>query len=347
VGLQSAGASRRGSSSFGGMEVSMRVSRIVLALTLSAGLWPTAMQAENLAGSLERSLTAEAESAYDVQTVSHQEYSARQPRIRDMDLQHTSVQNADGCESAVGDFYGGCDSGCDICGSGACGGCDGCGDYGGVCGGCYDNWCYVCPGITFMSELLLFRSYDSEPDSSQDAVFETGSRWELGYMNGCGRSWRLRYFEFADPDFDNANYLHLEYVDLEYAGRFTLGCNWAGEFSGGLRWAQYDDENNNRYDDTIGIVLGGLLRGPCFFALQSYGSIRQSFQYGHEQDQQGAFGIFGITEMQLGLEYQTYALGGIGFARTFLEAQQWEGPEDNDSEDVGLFGFGFALGITR
>lgn len=327
----------------------MRVSGLALVLTLSAGLWPLAAQAEQLAGSLEQALSGNTVVASDVQLISHREYTAMEQRLRDMELRLASVETASCCEAADDCCGNGCGNGCgtgccDCCGNGGCG----CGSAccGGGCG-CIDNWCCVCPGITFLSEVIFLRSYDSEPNSSQDAEFETGSRWEIGYMNECGRSWRVRYFEFADPDFDGNNYLHLEYLDLEYAGRFTLGCNWRGELSGGLRWAQVDDEGDNLYEDTIGLVMGAQLRGPCFFGLESYGIIRQSYQYGHEQRATNDFGTFGISEMQLGLEYQTCFMGGIGFARSFLEAQSWQGIEDNDSEDAGLFGFGFSLGITR
>jgi hypothetical protein len=38
-------------------------------------------------------------------------------------------------------------------------------------------------------------------------------------------------------------------------------------------------------------------------------------------------------------------LGHPTFAKGFLEAQQWAGAS-NDSEDVGLVGFGVGLGMT-
>jgi hypothetical protein len=150
-----------------------------------------------------------------------------------------------------------------------------------------------------MSELLLFRSYDSEPDSSHDTEYETGSRWELGYMNECGRSWRARYFEFNDPDFDSSNFLNLEYLDIEYAGRFSLGCNWRGELSGGVRWASVNDEDDNQYDDAFGLVVGGQLRGPCFWCLESY-ALAHSMQYseGNNSEDYGTFSISGSVSLQ-------------------------------------------------
>ena len=221
----------------------------------------------------------------------------------------------------------GSECGCDLCENG-------------------DRWTRVQPGIIGSAEILLLRGYDSEPNSVSSTQHETGSRFELGYMNDSGRSWRVRYFEFNHPNFDGNNYLDLDYLDLEYAGRFTLGCNWRGELSGGLRWAQVDDEGDNLYEDPLGPVIGGQLRSPCCLGLELFGLARQSYQYGQEE-RDGDYGTFGITEIQLGLEYQTCACGGTGFGRAFIEGQSWQGIEDGDSEDAGLFGFGFAVGLTR
>jgi hypothetical protein len=201
-------------------------------------------------------------------------------------------------------------------------------------------------GIIGGAELLFLRGYDSEPDSASSRRYETGSRLELGYMNAEGRAWRVRFFEFDHSEFDNGRFLNLRYLDLEYAGRFGLGCNWRGELTGGLRWSRVHDEGDNLYENPIGPVIGAQLRGPCCIGLDVYGLARQSFQYGQEEDS-GNYGTFGITETQLGLECQTCACGGMGFARVFLEGQSWQGVEDADSEDVGLFGFGLAIGLTR
>lgn len=222
-----------------------------------------------------------------------------------------------------------------------------CGDACGceMCGGS-DRWTRVQSGLIGSAELLLLRGYDSEPDSVRSSTHEAGGRFMLGFMNESGRSWRLRYFRFDHPDYDQGNELNLRYWDLDYAGRFTLGCNWRGELSGGVRWARVNDEFDNRYDPSFGPVIGAELRGPCCIGLDLYGNARQSFQYGKEQNS-GFYGTFAISEVQLGVEHGRSVCNGTGFARAFIEAQSWQGVEDEDSEDVGLFGFGFAMGITR
>lgn len=252
------------------------------------------------------------------------------------------------CDTLFGDRRSQCSAsscgpacyGGDRCGLG-CGsecGCD-------LCGG-DASWTRVRPGLIGSAEILLLRGYDSEPNSVNTRRYETGSRFELGYMNDSGRAWRVRYFQFDHPNFDRDNFLNLDYLDLEYAGRFTLGYNWRGELTGGLRWAQVHDEGDNRYENPLGPVIAAQLRGPCCVGLELFGLVRQSFQYGQEENS-GNYGTFGITETQLGLEYQTSACGGTGFGRAFIDGQSWQGVEDNDSEDIGLFGFGFAIGLMR
>src|SRR5690606_8421893 len=88
-----------------------------------------------------------------------------------------------------------------------------------------DHWTRVNPGLIGSAEILFLRAYDSEPDSSTSSKHETAGRFELGHMNDTGRSWKVRYFRFDDPNFDGNNSLDLQYLDLIYAGRFTLGCN--------------------------------------------------------------------------------------------------------------------------
>lgn len=243
-------------------------------------------------------------------------------------------------------------NGCNLDGFGDCNyecgapyGNPGCCDFGGCQG---DRWTRVNPGLIGSAEIIFFRAYDSEPDSSQSSKHETAGRFELGHMNETGRSWKVRYFRFDDPNFDGNNSLDLQYLDLIYAGRFTLGCNWRGELEGGVRWARVDDQFDNRYNRAFGPVIGGQLRAPCCLGtdLDWYGIARQSFQYGTEQNS-GFYGTFAISEVQLGAEFQRCTCGGTGFARAFIEGQSWQGMEDEDSEDVGLFGFGFAIGLTR
>jgi hypothetical protein len=312
----------------------MRVYGPVLALTAML-VTAVSAQAEQPRASLYQTLIEDVPRQSDVEMVSHQQFVSMEQRLAAMEARLASVETVnyafdEGVAAAPA-------------GNGTCGGT--------CCGTCNDCWCSVCPGCTFNVEYLLFRGYNSEVNADNNS-YEDGSRYEIGYMNACGASWRARYFEHENPDFNtDDDYLQLEYIDVEYAGRFTLGCNWRGELSAGVRWAEVDTDNDNSYSDSLGPVLGLHLRGPCWCGLSTYGNLRQSYQFGQENGRDTPsfdFGHFAVSEVQLGLEYQTCACGGVAFARSFVEAQSWRGIDDQDDfADVGLMGFGFALGLTR
>lgn len=219
---------------------------------------------------------------------------------------------------------------------------------------CRNCWCNPCDGVVFDAQLVWLRPQGSEPDETADNRFKTGSRYTIGWMNSCGRSFRVRYFEFGYGPWDNEadqGFLQQEMIDLEYAGRFRLGSNLLGEVSGGMRWTEYED-HDLKYSDTIGPVVGIEIRTQCWCNVALYGLLRQSYQFGSgyvkdEDPPPTGLGSYGITELQFGLEYQRCVCGGTGFFRTLFETQRWTGVEDNDTEDVGLIGFGFAAGITR
>jgi len=208
---------------------------------------------------------------------------------------------------------------------------------------CCDCWCNPCPGWTGSAEILLLRPHDSEPDSTTSNQYQTGSRFTVGYIDNCGRSWRARYFEFYHDNWDG-NSLTLEMADLEYAGRFRLGCNWYGEIGAGVRWAEFHD-NSNDYTETIGPVVGVELRNQLRCDVDIYALYRRSLQFGEEGTDDS--GMFGISELQVGAEITRCIAGRDMFARVALEAQEWSGIEDNDSEDLGLIGLGFAVGLAR
>ena len=218
---------------------------------------------------------------------------------------------------------------------------------------CRDCWCNPCDGVVFDTQLVWLRPQGSEPDETAGNRFKTGSRYTIGWMNSCGRSFRVRYFEFAHGNWDRSDkgFLQQEMLDLEYAARFRLGSNLLGEVSGGMRWTEYED-TAFKYSDTIGPVVGLEIRTQCWCNVALYGLLRQSYQFGsgYEKDNDSpdtGLGSYGITELQFGLEYQQCVCGGTGFFRTLFETQRWTGVEDSDTEDVGLIGFGFAAGITR
>jgi len=209
-------------------------------------------------------------------------------------------------------------------------------------------WCNPCRGITCDTQLLFLRAHDSEASDS-GTEFDPASRYELGYMNCFGRSWRARYFEYDTRTQADDSVVGMEMLDMEYAGRFAIGGNWRGELSGGLRWAEYDETGDLAYSDSIGPIVGAQLRGPSWRGFESLMNVRQSFQFGdaHNAGTAANFGSFGVSEIQMGLEYHSDLFGGTSFLRGLFETQFWNGVHESDSQSLGLIGLGVAAGLTR
>jgi hypothetical protein len=201
------------------------------------------------------------------------------------------------------------------------------------------------------AQLLFLRAYDSE-NAASGASFDTASRYTFGYMGDCGSSIRMRYFEYSTAlDLGDDN-VQLEYLDTEYASRFCLGNLLRGELSGGFRWAQYDQEDAIKYNNSYGLQVGLSLRGPSIRCWDTFMNLRYSHQFGQANTTTGpettdTSGHFTITEMQLGLTRDFCCKYGTGYASVFAEAQNWSGMFDDDSQDLGLAGFGFAIGLRR
>lgn len=277
----------------------------------------------------------------------------------------------DSCQSGGGYYAGSYDGGygCGSCGCGDCcgGGCygGGCYDGGYGCGdgygcepscGCYDQ----CGnsrrgGWVGSAEILMLRPQDSGYYQSQPQ-FDSGSRYTLGYTNGRGQTLRARYFEFEANEVGSGDYtLGVDVLDLECAGEFCLGSNWTGEIGGGVRWAKIDHNSSNelKYDDSVGPVIGAELRSCPWFHTSLFLGVRQSFQFGSPYYQNGSsvseedLGSFGITEMQVGLQWNGCWWGYHSYLRTTFEAQQWQGLADDGYDDQRLIGGGLSIGITR
>ena len=187
----------------------------------------------------------------------------------EMDAPPAQISNASYSGSCGGSHNGTC---------GCSGGCNsGCG-----CDGCWGWWTDPCGGITFMGEALWLRAQDTE--DAGDNRFYDGSRFTLGYVSDCGRELRVRFFELGVFPHDDADFYNLYTIDIEYAGRFELGRNWAGEFSLGLRDANYHEEGDNNYQDTIGPVIGLHLKSDVMFCnINPFGNLRYSQQFGDER----------------------------------------------------------------
>lgn len=204
-----------------------------------------------------------------------------------------------------------------------------------------DIWLRPTPGFYGDAEILLLKWYDTDGDDGTNTTSDA-SRFTLGFMNDHGRSIRARYFEFGVADDIGPGQLLIQHADLEYAGRFALNNNWLGEISLGGRWASLTTPNPRIFKDTYGPVFGIDLRSELRDWLSIYGSARQSFQFGREE-QEDDLKTFGITELGLGLELSHATCVREWYFRTGVESLYYTSVRD-DEEDYGLVGLTFKLG---
>ncbi|PQO46092.1 hypothetical protein [Blastopirellula marina] len=204
-----------------------------------------------------------------------------------------------------------------------------------------DRWMNPNGGAYGSVEILLLRWYDTDGDDGSNTTSDA-SRITLGYMTKRGRSLRFRYFEFAVGDDLGAGQSLFEQADLEYAGRFSLGQNWQGELSLGARWASHRNPTPRVYGDTYGPVMGVNLRSELRDWLSLYGTARQSFQFGREENEDD-LKTFGITELGLGVEFSLETCRREWYARTGVESLYYTSVRD-DEEDYGLVGWTFEIG---
>jgi len=271
-------------------------------------------------------------------------YTRGEQRIRDLELRLNSLEMADyngvslagysGCDSC-------CDEGCDSCGSG-----DGCGSR---CRG-RTSWLRPCPTSQFDAEFLLLAVSNSEATSSDSQDdFNAGLRLTYSRVNEQGRIFRVRYFNFGSTLEGGGDRIELEKIDTEIGRRFTLGGGLQGEFTAGIRFADFNERLDLDYDTTLGPLVGMQLRGREFLRGTSFVNLRHSWQFGNGSSSgssSDAPGTFEISEVQLGLEWQRPVRMGTLVLRTALEAQYWSGVSDGDSEDLGLYGTSSSFGLA-
>lgn len=217
----------------------------------------------------------------------------------------------------------------------------------GCCTGIPCDWLTPCGGWTFEFQAAWLRLQSSEVNNQSGDEYDSATRYILGHTDECGKSWRLRYFNYATTAVNNDRY-KFEYADIERARRFTLGGSVYGELGAGLRWAEYFESfpSDNDYNESIGPMIAAEIRGVSIAGFEAYAAGRHSIQFGRP-DNKTRFGSFSITEIQLGLNRNFDFFGHQSFAKGFLESQQWRGVGDGaDGADLGLVGLGFALGTT-
>ncbi len=268
------------------------------------------------------------------------DYSSAEQRIRDLETRLNSLESAGNAVNLAA--YNGCDSGCDS--SGDC------------CGSSRSSSCNrssswlrpCCPISQFDTEFLLFAVNNSENeigDTQND--FNGGLRLTYSKVNQQGQIFRVRYFNFGSTLEGGGNRFEMETIDTEIGRRFTLGGGLKGEFTGGIRYAAFDERQGLNYDTTLGPLVGLQLRGRKFLNGTSFVNLRHSWQFGDGSNNGGADvpGTFKISEVQFGLEWSRASRLGTMVFRTALEAQNWSGVQDGDTEDIGLYGTSGSFGL--
>ncbi|MCA9174224.1 MAG: hypothetical protein KDB14_07025 [Planctomycetales bacterium] len=226
----------------------------------------------------------------------------------------------------------------------------------------HEPYCFACDtvaGYTFNAEMLFLKPYHSEGESPNFEL-HPASRLSFGWTNDNGLGIRARWLDYHNHHNDPAllNFttaVDLTVVDLEVTDKFDIG-HWLGQFSAGLRYADYLEFSFFDLDgmfDSWGPVLGVEVARPLTDQWDLLVSARDSLQYAPKGADQGALindVTFNIAEVQLGVQYRRRAKnGGYWFARGAFEAQYWSGGVigDGDTEDMGLVGGLFAVGLNR
>lgn len=207
-----------------------------------------------------------------------------------------------------------------------------------------DLWTHPCGGAFGDAELLLLQWTDTDGDDSQSTA-QASERYTIGYMDCQGRSFRVRYFDFYAPDQDGVGDFVTSRLDVEYAGRFTLGHNWRGDLSLGARWASLRNPTPRRFTNTWGPVVGIDLHSDICNWLSIYGTACQSFQFGTEREEDHEH-VFGISELGAGLELSRSFRTSELFFRSGVEVQHYSSVRD-DEEDYGLVGLALRFGLRR
>ncbi len=223
------------------------------------------------------------------------------------------------------------------------------------------SWDCRTPGLVAGADLIFMRPYQTE-GQTPDYDFEATPRLWLGWQRADGLGIRARWFEYdGTSNLPTAiiNDLNMVTIDLELTDTFTLGSKWEGLFSGGFRYAHYEEVTAANpgptdfleVDSAYGLVLGVELYRHLRNNIYLFGLARGSAMYGKDVFDHGAVDqdvTFFITELQGGAEYRREICGTTYlFARAAVESQYWAGVSDNDTEDIGLLGFYFSLGLAR
>ncbi len=215
-------------------------------------------------------------------------------------------------------------------------------------------------GFSAGVELLAMKPFHSEGQTSGFSAAATPRIW-AAYTGAGGFGAKLTAFRFdstiAPALASRYNHIRMATVDLEGFKQFDLGGGMQLTASGGLRYANYreDDASGTGFltlPTSYGVVAGLELRQPISGGLSVFGKGQSSLMFSNKTIENGSVSdhamTFNISEVQLGVEYNrpfTSRPGNL-FARLSLQGQVWNGVSDNDSENTGLVGLGLNVGVN-
>lgn len=285
----------------------------------------------------------------------------------------------------VGHCTDGCNSGCtDGCNSGCNSGCaDGCGNS--CCSSRHVGRDFMvcterCGGWVGNLEFLMLQPFggvQSFPDLGLGANpaqlnYNPSYRFTFGRENAEGFGARIRYFEFdrSSSSINGGVGVEARYIDAELT-QSTAFRRWNTQFSGGVRYAQYESSL-----DVLGTAISTGFNGFGLTAgvrgtrdlnrsgsLQVVAAGRYSGVYGNSSIGLGiapfanlkiSNDLVNIFELNIGPQWRRrLAGGGYLTVGAGLESQFWMGAiplgglVGTIKENVGFAGFSTSIGLTR
>lgn len=223
-------------------------------------------------------------------------------------------------------------------------------DYGKGCGkGCGDD---CCGGGSFYGEFqfLYLEAYSTEEDIDSGVDSEDGYRIVGGYTGCDGLGVRARYFDYdgiQEVAGSGTNGLDVRYFDAEVTDAICI-CNLHGVLSAGYRHGEYESFEDDDLDvdfEGDGVTLGIVLNRQIGCNLGLYAWVQHSILYGDDDESGDDDVLTGWTEVQLGAQYDVCVGGYDAFVRGGVEADRFEGLQDDDTADAGLLGWFLSAGV--
>ena len=208
-------------------------------------------------------------------------------------------------------------------------------------------------GVTAGAEVSLLKPFQSEHNIVGFGYSPATLVW-AGYQSDSGLGIRGRWWRYkensSNPGASSIDTLKMETFDVEATQAFMLG-SLEGNISGGVRFAEYrQDGDEPDVPSAFGLVASLEVKRNLFGGLSVFGEGRQSIMFDNNwNDGSPEQNItFTISEAKIGLRYDQPVFGNRAnlFGKVAAAGQYWSGVSDDDTENLGLLGAAFELGIS-